>query len=370
MPVSPAAPPARSPFWDIVRGIGIVSIVMGHCFSGSIPYVYTYHLAIFFFVSGFLYSDRKYSRDPFAHIGAKLKSSWPKYMFYMTVFTLLHNPFQALGINPAAGNYSPSQTLVQLANALILNGVESMGGALWFVPTWVLACAVFGGIIWFSFRFFSENLFSEKAGGKLFCCLAVALGGLFLSFLGAYFMLHEYFFIYNVHLVLLVQVFFAAGWLLKTCLPGFKLLLKGWAAAVCALVLAVLVNVYQLYFDLAMGRIGNGWQYFFLAFLGIYCCLYLALLLEKTKKIGQFFALWGKHSFDIMALHFLVFKLIDGIYGRVFHYPIEYYSAFPHSFGKLLWPVYVLLGTSLPALAAHVWEKKKKQLMKAREQSL
>lgn len=119
-----------------------------------------------------------------------------------------------------------------------------------------------------------------------------------------------------------------------------------------------------------MGRIGNGWQYFFLAFLGIYCCLYLALLLEKTKKIGQFFALWGKHSFDIMALHFLVFKLIDGIYGRVFHYPIEYYSAFPHSFGKLLWPVYVLLGTSLPALAAHVWEKKKKQLMKAREQSL
>ena len=33
MPASPAAPPARSPFWDIVRGIGIVSIVMGHCFS-------------------------------------------------------------------------------------------------------------------------------------------------------------------------------------------------------------------------------------------------------------------------------------------------------------------------------------------------
>lgn len=341
-----STPPARSPYWDILRGIGILSIVMGHCFSGSIQYVYTYHLAVFFFVSGFLYSEKKYGQDPFAHLGAKLKSSWPKYMFYMSLFILLHNPFQALGINPAADNYNFSQTLVHLSNTLILNGGEAMGGALWFVPTWVLSCAVFGGTVWFAFHFFPS-----------LCRLVIAVISLLFSFLGAFFILHENFFIYNVHLVLLVQIFFAAGWLMKTCLPRYKQLLKWYAAFFSALALVFLVRHDDLYFDLAMGRIGNGWQYFLLAFLGIYCCLFLSLLLEKTKKAGQLFAFWGKHSFDIMALHFLVFKLVDGIYGRIFHYPAEYYSAFPHSFGKILWPVYVLLGTCLPALAAGLWDK-------------
>ena len=38
---------ARSSFWDLVRGIGILSIVMGHSCRQVIPYVYTYHLAVF-----------------------------------------------------------------------------------------------------------------------------------------------------------------------------------------------------------------------------------------------------------------------------------------------------------------------------------
>lgn len=348
-----STPPARSPYWDIVRGIGILSIVMGHCFAGSIQYVYTYHLAVFFFVSGFLYSEKKYGQDPFAHLGAKLKSSWPKYMFYMSLFILLHNPFQALGINPFADNYNFSQTLVHLSNALILGGGEAMGGALWFVPTWVLSCAIFGGTAWFALRFFADK--QDKP--SLLCRLVIALVSLLFSFLGAFFILHENFFTYNVHLALLVQGFFAAGWLMKTCLPQYRRWLKWYAAFPAALVLGALVNHFELYLDLAMGRIGNGWQYFFLAFLGIYCCLFLSALLEKTEKAGLLFAFWGKHSFDIMALHFLVFKLVDGIYGRIFHYPIAYYSAFPHSFGKILWPVYVLLGTCLPALVGCLWDR-------------
>lgn len=48
---------------DIVKAIGIISIVMGHCcYSIMIPalnvsvgeFVYSYHLMVFFFVAGFL----------------------------------------------------------------------------------------------------------------------------------------------------------------------------------------------------------------------------------------------------------------------------------------------------------------------------
>lgn len=346
-------PPARSQYWDIVRGIGIVSIVMGHCFAKSVIYVYTYHLALFFFVSGFLYNEKKYGQDPFAHIGSKLKSSWPKYMFYMSVFTLLHNPFQAAGINAPADYYSRSQTLAQIGNTLVFYGVESMGGALWFVPTWVLACGVFGGSIWFVLHFIPQ----KQAGAFSFRSLALLLISLSFGAAGAFLILREYFLFYRVHLVFLVQPFFAAGWLIKTHLPQYKRLLKWYAALPCALILGVLVNRWQLHIDIAVGRIGNGFQYFILAFLGIYCCMVLAALLEKAGKVQQIFILWGKHSFDIMALHFFIFKLMDVGYGRLLHYPLEYYSAFPHAYGSILWPVYIILGTTIPALLAHTWKK-------------
>lgn len=44
-------------FWDILKGIGIVSIVFGHSqnLGIAIRTVYYYHLAIFFFISGYFY---------------------------------------------------------------------------------------------------------------------------------------------------------------------------------------------------------------------------------------------------------------------------------------------------------------------------
>lgn len=52
---------ARNDFIDIIKAFGIISVVIGHCFDLMIPVfnvsvtivVYTYHLMIFFFVSGY-----------------------------------------------------------------------------------------------------------------------------------------------------------------------------------------------------------------------------------------------------------------------------------------------------------------------------
>ena len=56
----------RNSTMDIVKAIGIISIVMGHCcYSIMIPalnvsvgeFVYSYHLMVFFFVAGFFYKS-------------------------------------------------------------------------------------------------------------------------------------------------------------------------------------------------------------------------------------------------------------------------------------------------------------------------
>ena len=60
----------RNSTMDIVKAIGIISIVMGHCcYSIMIPalnvsvgeFVYSYHLMVFFFVAGFFYKENTMS---------------------------------------------------------------------------------------------------------------------------------------------------------------------------------------------------------------------------------------------------------------------------------------------------------------------
>lgn len=90
----------RDAFIDILKGIGIVSIVIGHS-SWLLPktqfpigpFVYTYHIMLFFFVAGMCF---KYKIDvtPFQLIGKRLEKLVPLYIKYSVLFIILHNLFK------------------------------------------------------------------------------------------------------------------------------------------------------------------------------------------------------------------------------------------------------------------------------------
>lgn len=48
----------RDSFGDVLKGIGIIMIVMGHSWLPTVPYVYTSHLALFFLVMGLHFSEK------------------------------------------------------------------------------------------------------------------------------------------------------------------------------------------------------------------------------------------------------------------------------------------------------------------------
>lgn len=362
---------SRSKFWDLVRGLGILSIVVGHSCGPAIPYVYTYHLAIFFFVSGFLYNGKKYGTDPFGHVSAKLKSAWPKYMFYMTIFILCHNLFENAGINPPTAYYSRSQMLMAIGNSVTFQGAEYMGGAMWFIPLWILSCSVFGGTVWLCGRLAAPIRTAAKADQiPLLVPGAAVLISFFWGICGMFFVFRDLPLSYQFHLALLIQPFFGIGWFLKEGCPHYRRFIKWYGAIPCAIILALWVRFRNLYIDLSLGRIGNGWEYFLLALLGIYCCMWLASIIEKSRLAGGLFSLLGRHSFDIMCLHFLVFKILDLLYGRILlgDSP-EIYSAFPQAYSSVLWPLYALAGTCLPALAGAVMEHIRLRLQDSRPRS-
>ena len=88
-----------------------------------------------------------------------------------------------------------------------------------------------------------------------------------------------------------------------------------------------------------------------ISIIGIYFVLSLSDLSERIRPLAKVLAFLGRHSFDIMAIHFTLFKLIDFAYARFILKEIpETLSNFPVSFRYEMGPFYILIGLFLPAL--------------------
>lgn len=48
----------RDPYWECVKGIAILAIVVGHGYELLHDFVYAWHLSVFFFVSGWFYNEK------------------------------------------------------------------------------------------------------------------------------------------------------------------------------------------------------------------------------------------------------------------------------------------------------------------------
>lgn len=78
----------------IMKGIAIVSVVIGHCISVDYveDFVNQYHLAVFFFVAGYFFKE-KYLENWRLYIVKKFKSLYFPFVQLCLIFLLLHNVF-------------------------------------------------------------------------------------------------------------------------------------------------------------------------------------------------------------------------------------------------------------------------------------
>lgn len=326
----------RIALWDIVKALGIISIVLGHCCPSAevVIFVYSYHLIVFFFAMGVLYNEEKYGDHPFGYAISRLKKLWPPYFFYYLFFILIHNLV-------SDDKYTLRDTAVQILKAAVFDAKETLGGAMWFIPFMLIVLFAFAGIVFVSRLVFKKDEKRNAYIAVIVASSAVGAAGLFLNYKGISLPFH-------LQACMLVMPGVTAGY----AFSHFKLrpekVFRIWAAIPAAAVVIISSNIQDHRVELALDQTGGAERFYLVSFCGIYLICTIALYLSKFRVTSRVFSFIGKYTFDIMSLHLFINYLVTKVF-----------SFLPEGFAPFAWVVSLAVSMILPPLiriaAAHVY---------------
>ena len=339
---------------DIIKGLSIISIVIGHS-CWNLPYngfpigsfVYTYHIMTFIFVAG-MCVNKVVSESKDTIIGRQISKQWILYMLYSCIAILFHNCFLELGIIPQEARYGIREIITRISNAAFYMTTEYLLPALWFVPFYIVALLVFKLILLYT------NIY--KKVGLYVICIFCGITGIILCYKQVYLIYH-----------------------LQTALLSMPIILIGYKAGdiilnkdICGGMINYVIIGVGLAFglwkivekfgsiDLAVNVIASPILFYPITFAGIAFCLILAKIINRISVLSRIIEVLGKYSFHIMALHIICFKLVDYLYCVLVLKDTDALSAFPHSFYNWIVYLYWITGTGLPVLSGITFQALKK----------
>lgn len=351
---------------DVIKGIGIILMVAGHCGAPFTNFIYLFHMAIFFMASGYCFktSNSDTIQDVIKFTGRKFKGLWFPYVLWTTIYSLCHNLFIKLNIYTSDADmlkyvsgdlinitqpWSITTMLKNIMKSFLLHGHTQLGSAFWFLATLMeiswLYCLI---------DFLGKKVLKKK-GKQIFLQGIVSLVMLFLGYRCS---------LTNTYLggrVLSFYCLFFIGYLLKA-----KNIMREvgrfshYVKIVCSFVILVICN--------HMGSIAlDQNQYENLLFLlmtslsGWVLVYELAQEIQKFKGFCGLIVCCGQNSMAIIILHFLCFKVVSFIGVLVEHQPRGLIAAFPVLFQDGLWWIaYMIVGVMPPVLLNLLWKIIKK----------
>jgi len=344
--VETPAKKARDPFWDIMKGIGALCIVAGHAAWNLVgTYVYTFHLAIFFFIGGALFKP-EHAKDPWKYLGSRFKNMYGKYVMYSFIYIFLHNTFIGWGLYSSGGQwgmqpYTINDLLTNLYNALLFGTNETLLEALWFVITLLMAMCIFCFV----------QHYLGKIKNKIANNIISVIVYLAIAYIGTYIEMQDLQFTERTQCVLMMVPLVWLGFKYREYQHVLGKFVKWWAILPFALLNYFALKWTGTNIDLSKNMIISPIWFYVLSLSGTYMCMGLSQLINKWKVSRWCFAKMGEYSFEIMALHFTAFKVVIWLYdtlkGATAFLKVDLQS-FPTMAGDRFWYYYIPAGVILP----------------------
>lgn len=136
-------------FISICKGIGIILVVIGHLNIGEYWHqvIYSFHMPLFFFISGYLFKD-KYLDNPKDFVLKKVNSLYFPFLKWAMIFLFLHNIFVCFHIEE--GMYGIKDFLIGGANILLFCNYDPILGPTWFLRSLFVSLLIFYTVLFFT----------------------------------------------------------------------------------------------------------------------------------------------------------------------------------------------------------------------------
>jgi fucose 4-O-acetylase-like acetyltransferase len=350
---------------DIIKAIGIICMVGGHCWFPITRFIYLFHMAIFFIASGYLYNTHKTdtAEELSSFIERKFINLWIPYVLWAAVYSLLHNFFITINVytdNPLIFQYAPdvAYTTESWSFAYILKNIIKacffqgdttlMGTALWFFATLMEISVTYGIIDFVLKRIFHVErvLIVQTVISVVFLILGY---GCFLSghsFLGGGRVLSYY-------------ILFHGGYLLK--LYNFSGKERKRYVHIMIFIFSYCILLICNKFG-AISLIANSYEnpvfLLIVSFVGWQFVYELAYFFQMSSKLKTIMVIIGQNTRAVVILNYLCFKIVN--YAGVLikgesHFLV---AAYPVLYsGSYWWIAYMVCGLGIPIILSMGWKK-------------
>ena len=325
---------------DLLKGIGITSIVIGHVrgyLPGGFPivaYVYTYHIMVFLFVAGMCFKPQN-NTPPYMQIGKRLVGLLPLYTIYSIFFVACHNLFRKVHIlSNDIPKYGKREIIQNILNSLSFGTSERLLGAFWFVPMFFMA------VSFFIIIFYKMEQIKKTIWGHILAMFVCSIVGIVLNYKEVYLNYHIQTSILGISIIYL-------GCFYKKYRMKFEKYLKWWYAPILGTMIWGILSLKIGMIELSVNQIMHPALFYPVTLIGILFCLCLAEGIKKVRPFCKMFATIGKNSYHIMALHFLAFKCVDLVAVRIFKDGNDVLGKFTVSYENLWW-IYYIAGIAIP----------------------
>lgn len=388
---------------DVLKGLAIICVVLGHCgFPGS-PYIYLFHMAVFFMASGYCFDAKKIQScdNLWEYALKKLRSLWFPYVIFNTLGWIFYNTFIQIGFlteNPEFPDAVSRMEWPSIVNAIAwvfhMNtwGTQKYFGAGWFIIVLFYITILFAALCLATESCKKRVCLMARKGRRQNCNIDNMASTDNIGNTGSAGNVNEILpkteLALNIlqHVILLSSgaISLYVSWKLQckqltleecitsatVCYPlyVFGFYLKKLSGRINTVIwrFRYVIAVLGIPAFYIAGRYGGislnlntypSWQFLLLcSLMGWVWLLALAMCFTYKKwKIKNVLTYIGKRTIYILFLHFLAFRPVVALQLMVYHEPSYLLASFPILVkGGGWWILYAIAGVGLPLLAEKI----------------
>lgn len=333
---------------DIMKGILILSVVLGHSQSPGYRFIYLFHMSVFFMISGYLWNDKyvENKKNLLNMVKRKVHSLYRPFVLCNLFFLFLSIIMPKLFWHDyETGAGAITYLIKNIIKIFLLRGRTILSDTTWFLSVLFFISIIYGVLLYVGRKIKNQILLRI-----LISFTALVIGGIF-----SYYKFN----VWEIGTMFSSLSVFSFGNIIKMkekqqARKNVSILVA--LLSFVGLLILLLINKQEI--RLIENQYPNIFYFGIAAILGYIFIKQCSLLLIKNNFLKKMFIVLGKKSLYIMCIHMFAFKLVILVQSIVYKQSGDILSMYPTYDSSLgWWMVYTFVGVVVPLLYVFLYKK-------------